>query len=131
MIALDTNVLVRFLVDDDKPRAAAVRGLMKRAIADGETLFVSDVVLCEVVWVLSSRYEVARADVVTALRDLLRARQLSFAAPDQLARAVESYASAQGDFADHVIREHAVAAGCDEVATFDRALLKEAGFTKP
>ena len=61
MIALDTNVLVRFLVEDDKAQAAAAAALVKRSIAAGEALFVADVVLCEVVWVLEVAYKVPRA----------------------------------------------------------------------
>ena len=131
MIALDTNVLVRFLVEDDKAQAAAAAALVDRAVEDDDPLFVSDVVLCEVVWVLEYSYKVARADVAGALGRLLHARHLSFAAPDLLASALAAFATGQGDFADYVIREHAFAAGCSAVATFDRALLKEAGFTKP
>lgn len=131
MIALATNVLVRFLVEDDKAQAAAAAALVKRAIAAGEALFVADVVLCEVVWVLEVSYKVPRAEVIHALGQLLHARHLSFSAPDRLARALASFSSGKGDFADYVIREQAIAAGCDVVATFDGALLKEAGFKKP
>jgi predicted nucleic-acid-binding protein len=131
MIALDTNVLVRFLVEDDKAQAAAAAALVKRAIDADEALFVAEVVLCEVVWVLDFSYKVPRAEIVDALGRLLHARHLSFRAPDLLARALAAFASGKGDFADYVIREHSVAAGCEAVATFDRALLEESGFVKP
>jgi predicted nucleic-acid-binding protein len=51
VIAIDTNVLVRFLVEDDAVQTAKVTSLFEQEIADGSTLFVSDVVLCETVWV--------------------------------------------------------------------------------
>ena len=128
MIALDTNVLVRFLVEDDQKQAAAAAALIDRAIADGDTIFVSDVVVCETVWVMSVSYDVGRKEIAAVLRSLLRARHVTFRAADQLIRALEAYEAGKGDFADYLIREHARAADCNRVATFDRVLLKERGF---
>lgn len=56
MIALDTNLLVRFLVEDDKAQSAKAARLVESAVARNQTLFVSDIVLCETVWVLLSAY---------------------------------------------------------------------------
>lgn len=131
MIALDTNVLVRFLVEDDPAQSAAAAALIDHAVDVGDEIFVSDIVLCETVWVLSGSYRVARPTIVDALRELLRARHLTFTAPDQLSRALDAFARNRGDFADYLIREHARAAGCETVATFDRALLHHPGFTVP
>jgi predicted nucleic-acid-binding protein len=131
MIALDTNVLVRFLVEDDRAQSAAAAALIERAISEDESLFVSDVALCEVVWVLEFSYKVPRPEVHTALRGLLHARHLAFADAAVLTRALAAFAAGKGDFADYVIREHGLAAGATSVATFDRALLKEPGFTRP
>jgi predicted nucleic-acid-binding protein len=131
MIALDTNVLVRFLVEDDIAQAAKATALIEQAISDGATIFISDVVLCETVWVLSSRYGFSRAEVETVLGHLLHAAHLSFSSPSQYARALAAYSTSKGDFADYVIREHAFAAGCTVVATFDQALLKETGYQSP
>ena len=131
MTALDTNVLVRFLVDDDRAQSAKVARLVNRAIARDQTLFVSDVVLCETVWVLRSVYEVPRAEVAGVLGQFLKATHLTFGDVDALLRALAAFAAGRGHFADYVIQEHARAAGCGEVATFDRALLKERGFTSP
>lgn len=131
MIALDTNVLVRFLVEDDEVQAAKATSLIEQAIADDAALFISDVVLCETVWVLMSRYGFSRVEVAAVLRQLLDADHLSFPAPAQYARALAAFSAGKGDFADYVIREHGLAAGCTIVATFDRALLKEPGYRSP
>lgn len=131
MIALDTNVLVRFLVEDDKAQSAKAAKLVERAAARDGTLFVSGVVICETVWVLLSAYEVSRAEVGDILGQLFRATHLSFRDVDGLMRALEAFVAGKGDYADYVIKEHARAAGCDNVVTFDRALLKEAGFVAP
>ncbi len=131
MIALDTNVLVRFLVEDDVRQSEQAASLIERAVSSGDALFISEVVLCETVWVLSGSYRIGRARIVATLRDLLRARHLTFAASNMLARAIEAFANGKGDFADYLIRENARAAGCEQVATFDRALLRELGFVAP
>jgi predicted nucleic-acid-binding protein len=131
VIALDTNVLVRFLVEDDIAQTAKATALIEQAIVDDTTIFISDVVLCETVWVLTSRYGFSRTEVATVLRDLLRAAHLSFPSPSQHARALAAYSAGKGDFADYVIREHGLAAGCTVVATFDQALWKETGYQSP
>ena len=131
MIALDTNVLVRFLVEDDEKQTRVASQLIRDAIEREEQLYICDIVMCETVWVLSSSYRFSRAEIVEALAGLLRARAVVFTSTDRLARALEAYATGRGDFADYLIREHAVAAGADTVATFDRSLLKERGFSKP
>lgn len=128
MIALDTNVLVRFLVEDDPAQTERARVFLQRIIDAGSTAFVSDVVLCEIVWVLERSYKLRRPEIARLLGRLLRANHLAFLSPDPLAPALEAYDEGRGDFADYVIREHARAHGCDAVATFDRALLKEPGF---
>lgn len=131
MIALDTNVLVRFLVEDDPRQSEEAAGFIERAVVSGEQIFVSDVVVCEMVWVFSIAYRIRRAQIVATLRELLRARHLAFTAPDVLARAIDAFDRGKGDFADYLIREHARAAGCAHVASFDRVLLREETFVAP
>jgi predicted nucleic-acid-binding protein len=131
VIALDTNVLVRFLVEDDATQTARAAALIEGVTQTGERLFVSDVVVCELVWVLDAAYRVRRGEIGSTLAALLRAKQLRFESTDRLTRAIHAFNAGRGDFADYVIHEHARGAGCDEVATFDRALLREARFVQP
>ena len=131
MIALDTKVLVRFLVEDDKAQSRRATRLIEEAVAGDEQLFIGDIVMCETVWVLASAYRFSRAEIVDALSQLLRARSVAFSSADSLARALDAYRKGKGDFADYLIREHARSAGAETVATFDGALLKESGFSKP
>jgi len=131
MIALDTNILVRFLVEDDAAQTERARALLAKAVASDDPCFISDVVLCELVWVLERRYKFDRAEIVQALEQLLRARHLAFLSTEALVRALGAYSRGLGGFADYVIREHARANGCAVVATFDGDLLKESGFVAP
>jgi len=131
VIALDTNVLVRYLVEDDKTQSAAAAAAIDRAVAKGEELFVSDIVLCETACVLAASYKVPRTTIAGILRDLLHAKHLAFRSPDELTRALDAFTHGTGDFADYVIREHARTAECTTVLTFDRTLLTEKGFAAP
>ena len=128
MIALDTNVLVRFLVADDLAQTDRARAYLQGCLERGELLFVSDIVLVELVWVLGFSYKLRRIEIVNVVRELLQARQLCFASTDRMARVIRAYSSGRGDFADYLIREDGRAAGCTTVATFDQDLLREDGF---
>jgi len=131
VIALDTNVLVRFLVEDDEVQTAHATALIKRAVENDERLFVPDIVLCETAWVLGTRYKIPRREVAAVLRRLMGTRHLAFGSADLVVRALDAFAAGKGDFADYLIREQAAAAGCTTVATFDGDLLKETGFGRP
>jgi predicted nucleic-acid-binding protein len=131
VIALDTNVLVRFLVEDDEVQTARATTLIKRAIEGDDRLFVPDVVMCEVAWVLGTSYKTPRTEIAAILRRLVGVRHLAFTSTDLLTRALGAFDRGKGDFADYLIREQAKAAGCTAVATFDAALLKESGFSRP
>lgn len=131
MIALDTNVVVRFLVADEPRQAARARALVAQTVSAGDTLFVADVVWCETVWVLDSAYRFGRKEIGAALRRLLGARGVSVRSFDQIGAALEAYERGRGDFADYLIREEARAEGCEAVVTFDRGLLKDEGFRAP
>lgn len=131
MIAVDTNVLVRLLVKDDAAQTRRVVSLFRRLDSAGDRAFVSDVVVCEIVWVLHAAYGFPRSKIAKALEQLVAARQLAFDSPDRVLRALRAFEAGSGDLADYLIREHAVAAGCDRVVTFDKALLKDELFVAP
>jgi len=131
MIALDTNVLMRFLVEDDKAQSGRAARFVAKAIARDDPLFISDVVMCETVRVLVAAYQVPRQEIGETLGRLLMAAQVRYADVDRLSRALNAFLTGKGDFADYVIREEARAAGCEQVATFDRVLLKERAFVAP
>jgi predicted nucleic-acid-binding protein len=128
MIALDTNVLVRYLVEDDAAQSARAAKRISSAMRAGDSLFVGTLVVCEVAWVLLVAYKTPKSELLEVLRRLLRASQLTFENADAIARALDAFERGRGDIADYVIRETALAHGCEAVATFDKALLKEPGF---
>lgn len=131
MIGLDTNVLVRFLVEDDAEQTRRAEAMVRAAIDREVPLFVADIVLCEMAWVLDVSYGVARKEIAENVALLLQARHLLFEDRDRLRRALEAFRAGRGDFADYLIAEVARVAGCGTVATFDKALLREDGFARP
>jgi predicted nucleic-acid-binding protein len=131
MTALDTNVLVRYLIEDDQKQSRQAARLIERAVASDERLFISDIVICETVWVLASAYGLRRAEIADVLGALFRAKSVVFASSDRLASSLDAYRRGKADFADYLIREHSQAHGAGRVATFDRALLKQPGFFAP
>ena len=124
-------MLVRFLVADDQTQAAAATAAFAAADRWRIPVFVSCIVLCELVWVLSRAYRQSRSAISAVLESLLRSRGLEIEGRDGVARAGSSYSAGKSDFADYLIRERAVAAGCTSVMTFDGALLREPGFVRP
>jgi len=119
---LDTNVLVRYLTQDDPRQSRRANALVAEAVSGGERLFVSTVVLCELVWVLRGAYALDKAAVVTALERILVTTQLEIDQKDVVRAALEDYRRAGGDFADYVIGRRGREAACDRTATFDRHL---------
>ena len=128
MIALDTNVLVRLVLQDDETQARAAERLVVKARREQTHLFVADVVWCELVWVLTRRAGLSRGDIAAALDQLLRTELIVVAAPAVIERSLAAYRKGKGDFADYFVREQARAIDAGDVVTFDRALKGEDGF---
>lgn len=128
MIALDTNTLLRLIAHDDEAQARVVERLLIKARRDQTALFVADIVLCELAWVLIRRHKLSRAQVADELHNLLETELIVVSDGGVASRAVSAYREGNGDFADYLIREQAFAAEATEVVTFDRSLKGEPGF---
>ena len=131
MIAVDTNVLVRFLVEDDEDQSVRAAAVFASAAGRDREVFISDLVLAETVWVLRRCYGFERAEIANVLQQLLRSRQLAFADTDRLAHCISAFVGGKADFADYLIGRLAKEQGCTVVYTFDKLLLAEAGFSAP
>lgn len=131
MIALDTNVIVRYLVQDDEEQSPRATRVIQEAVEGEVEIFLSSVVMCELVWVLEVAYRRPRNDIVGALDRIVSTRGFVVGDRDAVFRALERYRSGGGDFADHLIGAQALDAGADRVMTFDRALLGFPEFQAP
>ena len=123
MIGLDTNVIVRYLVQDDPAQS------MKAAACIGQLTqsrpgFISLIVIAETAWVLKSVYRFTDAIIATAIERILQATELVVQNEQQVFSAVAALKQGQGSFADALIGALGSAAGCDHTLTFDRKALR-------
>jgi predicted nucleic-acid-binding protein len=129
MIALDTNILVRLITQDDPRQAALAERLIQQATEEGEVCFVSDVVLCEVEWVLEKSYGATRSDLLTTMQELAIREVLVFEDSDSLHWAINLYRESKVEFSDALVGAKARARGASTTYTFDRVLAHHEGFS--
>jgi len=127
MPALDTNVLVRYLVRDDNAQLAAAKRLISRSVAENLPLFVPVTVVLELEWVLRSSFHYGKGDVLHVLSNLLSAAELSFESERALEVALQLFRKGAADFADCLHIALAVQAGAQPFWTFDKGAAKIQG----
>jgi predicted nucleic-acid-binding protein len=128
VIGLDTNVLVRYLTQDDAAQAEKADAIIGSAVARGQRCVIDLVVLCELVWVLRDAYDTTKSEIVTTLDRMLATQQFEITDKDRIREALDAYRSGRADFADYVIGAANRYAGCAETVTFDRQLRGAPGF---
>lgn len=127
MAALDTNILVRFLVEDDAAQLAAARKLIRRCVQAGEALYVPVTVALELEWVLRSNFGFAKLEVVKTLSQLLASVELTFESEAALEVALVLYSQGTADYSDCLHVALASQAGQQPFWTFDKAASKVGG----
>ena len=126
MIALDTNVLVRYLVRDIQEQAEAARDLLEGLTSEAPG-FISREVTIETAWVLERSYQFSREQIAEILEELTAVDNLIFEAGDDVARAALRFRQGGPDFADLMILAAAERAGARPLYTFDQALARSPG----
>ena len=129
MRGLDTNVLVRYLTNDDPYFYELARDLLEGSEDRGQPLFVSLLVLCELSWVLRSHYRYTREELQHTLESLLESSVLVIERRDLARQALGEFRRGRADFADYLVGQLSAAAGCTDTATFDTGLRGDSGFT--
>jgi len=125
---IDTNVLVRYLTDDDPLQSRRAAAWITTMATRGDRCFVSAIVLCEVTWVLRGAYKVSKDDLLRTLDRVLATTQFVVGDKDVVRRAVAAYRTGRADFADYVIGALHREAGCEKTVTCDRRLRGSAEF---
>ena len=128
MLGIDTNVLVRFLVQDDEGQFEKARKLIKREVAAGRKVFINQLVLMETEWVLRSRYAVPKSQIIETLSGLLEAINVQLEDEPVVEEALFNWKEATADFADCLIGAKNRRMGCTTTATFDSKASKLPGF---
>lgn len=129
MRALDSNVLLRYLIGDDPRQAAIAVRIIEECRTVEEPVFVTVLVLCETIWVLDRVYKQSKVQIVEAIESLLAIDLFRFEHERLVRRAFNEFRQSRADMPDYLIGEIAIAAGCRDVVTFDRALKGAPGFT--
>ena len=124
MTALDTNVIVRFLVCDDEKQARIVHARFKQAETNSETLFISLPVVLETIWVLESVYDKTRREILDALDAMKDMKILEFEKPHVMQQLVEDGRTTHADLSDLLIASAAQTCGCSGCMTFDKKAAK-------
>jgi predicted nucleic-acid-binding protein len=128
MIGLDTNVLVRYIMQDDPKQSRKATQLIE-GLSNEKPGFLPLVVVVELVWVLSSSYGLKRDEIADALVLLLRSKELVVDRADLVLQAQRRFAKGGADFADCLIERIAYAQGCEATMTFDAGAAKAAGMS--
>lgn len=128
MIGLDTNVLVRYIMQDHPEQSTKATELLESLDADNPG-FVGMVSVVELYWVLTSCYDISDAQAASALETIIRTKQLVVERADVVAGALRAFQVGKSDLPDCLIERAAASAGCGQTMTFDRQAARHAGMT--
>jgi len=120
--ALDTNILARYLRDDDPSQSRRAAHFIERASRQNEPLYVNHVVFCELVWILRAVYGHSKEEIVNVIETILFTQQFRLEDKSSIQSALEDYRRSKADFSDCLIGWRNRAAGCEVTLTFDRRL---------
>lgn len=128
MIGLDTNVLVRYLTQDDKVQSEVANHIFETQLTSTNPGYVTLITLIELTWVLKTAYIQPKEQVANVISGLLESKQLQIEKADVAYLALKRYLQANADYSDAVITILSKQAGCDTVLTFDNKA-KSVGMT--
>lgn len=122
MIAFDSNVLVRhYLTDPDAPKQSEkARALVEIALSKGNSVYLSQIVLCEAIWVLERCYKLPRKSQNEFLKSVLHDPPFVVECPESVAKALRQFGQSKTDFADCLIAANAKSNGARKIYSFDK-----------
>ena len=124
MKAIDTNILIRFLVDDDQKQSAKVKSLFKNAENRNEQYFITIPVLLETIWVLESSYNCPRPVIIDAIEQITLMPIFKFEALGRIEKMIGLGRKQNYNLADLLIGLSAIDLGCESTLTFDKKASK-------
>jgi predicted nucleic-acid-binding protein len=131
MIGLDTNILVRYLTQDDPIQSPKTTEIFERRLTEENPGFVSIVAMVETVWVLERAYGLTTDEIVRAIERVLQTDVLIVENEQEVFTAMIALKERQGSFADAVIAALGARMGCSWTLTFDQKALRLPGFKRP
>jgi predicted nucleic-acid-binding protein len=128
MIGLDTNILVRFLTQDDPVQSSRARQIIERQLTEENRGFVSLAAMFETAWVLEKIYKLSDREVAETIKGILQIETLFIQNEQEVYTAMVILQTGRGAFADALINALGLWAGCDSTLTFDRKASRLLGF---
>lgn len=120
MIGLDTNVVIRYLVQDDKKQSAAATRFIEKSLTTDVPGYINHITLCEIVWVLQRCYDVTNQQLRDIIEGLLTTKQLIVENVEVAWKALRAYDANSADFCDALIGQANIHRGCEHTVTFDK-----------
>jgi len=128
MIGLDTNILVRFVAQDDPVNSPRANAIMKSLSAE-EPGWIAVTVIAEFVWVMTRTFRISRTDVYSMLDMFLTWPDIVIEQVDLVRKAANLFLNGKAEFTDYLVSCAGQAAGCSHTLTFDKKAAKSAGMT--
>jgi len=120
LIGLDTNVVIRYLVQDDKKQSAAATRFIEKSLTSEDPGYINHVTLCEIVWVLQRSYGVTKPQLQKIIEGLITTKQLLVENVEVAWKALRTFNENNTDFCDALIGQANIYKGCAHTVTFDR-----------
>jgi len=124
LIGLDTNVLIRYLVQDDKVQSAKATKFIEKKLSDKEPGFINYVVLIETAWVLESCYETNKQSIIKVIHQLASTKQIVLQNTEIVLKSLRLYESNNIDYADALLSTINIELGCATTISFDKKACK-------
>ena len=128
MIGIDTNILVRHLTQDDIEQAKVVEQLFNSYTSASQSIFVNNIVICELIWVLERGYKYSKESITEVIKHILLTKEFNFENQELLWFALNQYSQKKLDFSDALIGEINKSFGCTNTFTFDKAAVTANNF---
>jgi predicted nucleic-acid-binding protein len=131
MIGLDTNILIRYLTQDDPVQSPKATEVIERRLSLANPGFVSVVTMAEIVWALDRAYGLTTQEIATAIERMLQVEVLLVENEREVFAAMVALKQGRGAFADALIAELGTRSGCTHTLTFDKRALRLPHFRLP
>lgn len=128
MIGIDTNILVRYLTQDDLDQAQIVEQIFNNYATSSNSIFINNIVICELIWVLERGYKYNKEIITKAIKQILSTEEFAFENQELLWLSLNQYSLNKLDFSDALIGELNKNFGCAKTLTFDQAAIKASNF---
>ena len=128
MIGLDTNVLIRYIVQDDEYQARIATDFIENECSKENPAFINEVTMCEIVWVLKRAYRYDKSIILNIIQQILSNDEIQIASHRQAKAAFDDYEIGNADFSDYFIAQLNKESGCEVTVSFDKKACNHQNF---